>query len=99
LAESGYEQNCFSAHRTPAMPPHILPVGAAADAEGAGVAADADVAGAEEETTGGAGLAASVAGARAPAAGAGCAEQLTSAVNDRNAPHTSTGLDLLMRQH
>ncbi|HYQ30008.1 MAG TPA: hypothetical protein VER04_22415, partial [Polyangiaceae bacterium] len=98
LAESAYEQNCFSAHLIAAMPPHILPA-AAADAGVAGAGAEADGGGPELTTPVG------VSTGRAPAVavavalvglafagaladGVGCAEQATRAVNDRNVMHT-----------
>ncbi len=96
------------------MPPHILPAGAVAEPDGAGAGADDEAAGGgngPELTTpvgvstgdalalGAGGVLAVPVGARAPAAGVGCAEQLTSAANHRNATHTCIGFGLLMRQH
>ena len=49
LAESAYEQNCFSAHLMAAMPPHILPAGAPAGAADADVAGVDACAGAEDD--------------------------------------------------
>ncbi len=96
------------------MPPHILPAGAVAEPDAAGVGADDEGAGGgsgPELTTPvgvstgialalGVGAVFSVAlGARAPAAGTGCAEQSTSAVNDTIATHSCTRFGLLMPHH
>jgi len=113
LAESGYEQNCFSGQRKPAKPPHILAAGGVAEPAAAGV--DGAVAGGGAELTTpvgvsiGSALAVGVAvaavgaavavGACAPAAGVDCEEQPASALNDTIATHTSTRFGFVMRQH
>jgi len=115
LAESGYEQNCFSGHWKPAMPPHILPAGAATDPalasaipeDGAGDGNGAELTTPVGVSAGiwlalgvtGALIIAVAVGAWAPAGGLGCAEQLTNAVADRNSTHTSTRFALPMQQH
>ena len=55
LAEGGNEQYCFSGQRTPAIPPHSLPVGAADEPELAGAAELVGAGVAELEVGGGSG--------------------------------------------
>ena len=115
LADGAYEQNCFSGQRKPAMPPHILPSGEAlgdgagvADDEGAGGGSGPELTTPVGVSTGtGGALLTLVAGAGgvlgalvgASGVGAGCAEQLANAANDRNATHACTRFDFRMRQH
>jgi len=80
----------------PAMPPHILPAaGAALDAGGVALTTPDGVSTGSGRVVG-APLVAPV-GVLGVADGFGCDEQLASTVRDRNATHSQTRLELLMR--